>query len=238
MIKNYFVWCVCVVVAAVASIQGQSLSKPVKQPREVVEAYRVCNAFQRLIAQDLDFDRAFEATFTKDAQRRRQISIAESEFGDAGQASVDDATLVSIYKSHMQIFFLMLPLLSPANKEQEALFFPPEIKKIFDQKPPRTPEEFPAYAVLVKGYATDFRAHLNRLAAKYPFIAKRVREFKRDTLGKRLEPPAHVVQPLTAYSRGQVLRVDEEYYQVGDYAVIRENGEMRIIGIRTLARLF
>jgi hypothetical protein len=46
------------------------------------------------------------------------------------------------------------------------------------------------------------------------------------------------VKPLTAYSRGQVLGLKEEYYQIGDYAVIREEREMRIIGIRFFSRLF
>jgi hypothetical protein len=43
---------------------------------------------------------------------------------------------------------------------------------------------------------------------------------------------------LTAYSRGRVLGLKEQYYQIGDYAVIRENGQMRIVGIRFFSRLF
>ena len=38
-----------------------TLSVP-QQPREVVEAYEVCQKFQTLMAEDLDFNRAFEAT--------------------------------------------------------------------------------------------------------------------------------------------------------------------------------
>jgi hypothetical protein len=36
-----------------------------QQPREVVEAYEVCQKFQTLMSEDLDFARAFEATFTR-----------------------------------------------------------------------------------------------------------------------------------------------------------------------------
>jgi hypothetical protein len=43
---------------------------------------------------------------------------------------------------------------------------------------------------------------------------------------------------LTAYSRGMVLGLKEQYYQIGDYAVIREDAQMRIIGIRFFSRLF
>ena len=55
---------------------------------------------------------------------------------------------------------------------------------------------------------------------------------------KKMEPPANQVKPLTAYSRGRVLGLKEEYYQIGNFAVIREGREMRIIGIRFFTRLF
>ncbi len=85
--------------------------------------------------------------------------------------------------------------------------------------------------------AQQLRAHLNQLAAQHAFVAERIRQFKEDLLLKKLEPPAdHIVKPLTAYSKGKVLGVDEEYYQVEDYAVVREGGEMRIIGIRLFSR--
>lgn len=219
----------------VANVNGQ----PVKQPREVVEAYRVATEFQRLFAEDLDFERAYEATFTKDPIKRRAIAIAESELGSVSVEAVDDATLIGIYKNQMQIFLSMLPLVSPANNSQEALFFPPEIKKIFERKRPEAPDQLPAYAAQLKLDADRLRAHLKQLATQHAFVAERVRKFKEDLLLQRLEPPAdHVVKPLTAYSKGRVLRVDEEYYRVGEYAVIREHGEMRIIGIRLFSRLF
>jgi hypothetical protein len=57
-------------------------------------------------------------------------------------------------------------------------------------------------------------------------------------LSKEITPPSQVVKPLTAYSHGQVLGLNEEYYQIGDYAVIREGREMKIVGIRFFSRLF
>jgi hypothetical protein len=35
-----------------------------------------------------------------------------------------------------------------------------------------------------------------------------------------------------------VLALDEKYYQIGDYAVIREGKTMKIVGIRFFSRLF
>jgi hypothetical protein len=224
-----------IIVAVVAGVNGQR----VKQPREVVEAYQVVTEFQRLFAEDLNFERAFDATFTKDPARRRAMAMAESEIGSASVESVDDASLIGIYKHQMQIFLLMLPLLSPANKAEEALFFPPEIKKIFDRKRPQASQQLPAYAAQLKRDAEQLHAHLNQLATKHASVAERIRKFKEDLLLKKLEPPEdHVVLPLTSYSKGRVLRPEEEYYQVGDYAVIREGGEMKIIGIRFFSRLF
>ena len=222
-----------ILLAVLAFIPAQT----VRQPRDVVEAYRVCGRFQKLIAEDLDFDRAFEATFTQNAARRREIAISEGEFGDVDLSKIDDATLIDAFKSRMQTLYLMLPLVSPNNKEEEDLFFPPAMKAIFERKPPSTAEEFPAYALQLKRDASDLRAHLNQLAASYPRVAERIREFKKDLL-KPLTPPGHVVRPLTAYSRGSVLGLNEKYYQIGEYAVIREGRAMKIIGIRFFTRLF
>jgi hypothetical protein len=217
----------------------QSAAQRVEQTAEALDAYQVCRQFQKLLAEDLDFDRAFEATFTKDKSRRREVAIAEGEFGSLDLRRVDDASLIDAYKSRMQIFYLMMPLLSPGSAEQEVLFFPPAIKRAFDRKPPQTARAFRTYAIQLKRDAAYVRAHLQRLAGKHPNVAERIREFKEITLSsKELEPPDHLVQPLTAYSRGQVLPPDKPYYQIGSYAVIRENGEMRIIGIRFFLRLF
>lgn len=226
---------VCMLIT-LASTQNV-LSQRVRQPREVVEAYRVCEQFKSLMAEDLDFDRAFEATFTKSAARRREIAITEGEFGSLDFSHVSNATLIDAFKSRMQILFLTLPLASPNNEEEEALFFPPAIEAIFERKPPATAEEFSVYAAQLKRDVAEFRAHLNQLASRYPRVAERIREFKSD-LSKKIELPQDRVKPLTAYSKGKVLGLREEYYQIGDYAVIREGSEMKIVGIRFFSRLF
>lgn len=231
-------FCSCLMILAYApAALSQKTSKPIRQPKEVVEAYRVCERFQALLAEDLNFDRAYEETFTKSVSRRREIAIAEGEFGGADLASVDDATLIDAFKSRMQILYLMLPLASPENEEVEAVFFPPKIKAIFERKPPEAVDQFRAYALQLKQDAAELRAHLNQLAERYPSVAERIRKFKAD-LSQKTAVPTHVIKPLTAYSRGRVLGLKEEYYQIGDYAVIREGNEMRIIGIRFFSRLF
>jgi len=225
-----------IAVALLAMVTTHTLAQKVKQPREVIAAYRVCSRFQQLLAQDLDFDRAFEATFTTDPVRRRRIAISEGEFGDVDLAKIDDATLVGAYKNRMQIVYLMLPLASPDSNEQEQEFFPPPIKTIFERKGPDNPQQFAAFAAQLKRDAAALRAHLNQLATRDPLVAERVRQFKSDL--SKTEPPNHVVKPLTAYSKGNVLPLNQEYYQIGDYAVIRERGQMKIIGIRFFSRLF
>ena len=214
-----------------------TLSVP-QQPREVIEAYEVCQKFQTLMAQDLDFNRAYDATFTKDPARRREIAIAEGEFGDINFTRVDDASLIDAFKSRMQIFYLMMPLMSPEDKREEALFFPPRIRAVFERKPPKAASRFRAYSLQLKRDAAYCRAHVERLAKDHPFVAERVRKFKQETLGEKFEPPTDLVEPLTAYSRGRVLGVNEPYYRIENYAVIREGNEMRIIGIRFFMRLF
>lgn len=231
MFKILFAGIICAVIVGPPTVQR------VRQPRDVVEAYRVCQQYQTLLAEDLDFGRAFEATFTKNASRRREIAIAEGEFGEVDLAKIDDATLLKAFKARMEIVYLMLPLASPDSNEEEVQFFPPKIKAIFERKPAPTPEEFPAYAEQLQQDATDFRAHLNRLAAQNRRVAERVRKFKQDLLHVP-ELPASKVEPLTSYSKGHVLAPEEKYYQIGDYALIREGREMRIIGIRFFSRLF
>lgn len=228
---------VLVLVAVIALLPAPSLFGQTQQPKEVVEAHRVVRRFQQLMAENLDFERAFEATFTTNAARRREIAIAEGEFGDADLSSVDDATLIDAFKARMQILYLMLPLASPTDNAEEELFFPPAIKATLERKPPQGVKDFRAYALQLKADATAFRAHLDELASRYSRVAERVRKFKAD-LAREITPPDRVVQPLTAYSRGRVLGLDEEYYQIGDYAVIREGKGMKIIGIRFFSRLF
>lgn len=216
---------------------SQKRSASARQRKEGVAAFRVCNRFQELLAENLDFDRAFEATFVRNASRRREIAITEGEFDGDSLASVDTATLVDAFKSRFQLLFLMMPLVSPDSSEEEGTFFPPKMKALLDRKPPEKPGEFQAYVVQLRRDVADFRAHLDQLTQRNPNVAARIRDFKQ-TLTKKIEPPSHTVKPLTAYSRGHVLGVKEEYYRIGDYAVIREGTQMRIVGIRFVFRLF
>lgn len=229
------------VFAAFAGAYGQSAPKHVKQPLEVAEAYRVCSEFQRLFAEDLDFGRAFEATFTKDPARRRAIAIAESELGsEIDFTQIDDATLISIYKDQVQLLYLLLLMAGTADEIGRSAILPPSIEAVFDRvrARPRNAKEVQAYAVQLRRDAIDVRAHLDQLVARYEPFAFVVKKFK-ENLTKELKPPeGYVVKPLTSYSKGRVLDFKEEYYQIDDYAVIRENGAMRIIGIRFFSRLF
>ena len=220
-----------------AAFTTNAVAQKVRQPRDVIAAYRTCNEFQRILSEDLDFSRAFEATFTRDQKRRRAIAITEGEFGPAELATIDDATLINAFKDRMEILFLLLPLASPDSNEQEQLFFPPPIKAIFERKSPDHPEDFVAFAAQLKRDAIDLRTHLNRLAASNPQVAERLRSFKTD-LAKPLDRPTSIVKPLTAYSRSQVLPANARYYQIGSCEVIREGREMRLIGIRLFTRLF
>jgi len=227
--------CACLIVFSCAGA-GFSQTRA-RQRKEVIEAYRVCNRFKTLLAEDLDFDRAFEATFVRNAARRREIAITEGEFHGDNLAGVDTATLVDAFKSRMEFLFLTMPLFSPETDEVAATFFPPKFKEAMKREPPEAASEFASYAAQLKRDVAEFRAHLDQLAQRYPNVAERIREFKRD-FAKRIEPPAQPVKPLTAYSRGRVLGLKEEYYQIGEYGVIREGREMRIIGIRFFSRLF
>lgn len=230
------IWCCLLVLVCSPAVFSQKRSAGARQRKEVIDAIRVCNQFQMLLAENLDFDRAFEATFVRNAARRREIAITEAEFDRDVLMSVDTATLVDAFKSRMQLLFLTMPLFSP-NSGEEYVFFPPKIKAILDRKSPEAASEFAAYAAQLKRDAADLRAHLDQLGQQYPSVAERIRDFK-STLGKKIEPPSNNIKPLTAYSRGRVLGLKEEYYQIGDYAVIREGAAMRIIGIRFFSRLF
>ncbi len=209
------------------SAQSQARGQRVKQPPEVVEAYRVCNEFLQLFSQDLNFDRAFEATFTKDPKRRREIAIAEGEFGRADLTKVDDATLISAYKSRMQIAFLTLLVLDPDKKK-----VPDRLEEIYIDGTPESADEFPEFAQLLKRSAAELRAYIDEEASRNPGAAERLNGFK-TMLSKPLQvPTSYVVKPITAYSRGRVLDVKDEYYQIDPFSVIREGSQMRIIGIR------
>ena len=230
--KKYLAICVCLFV--VGAVLGQSRSKPrkqsrpAKQPPEVLEAYQVCQEFQRVLAENLDFDRAFEATFVKDPARQREVAIAEGEHGEGDLSQVDTAILVDIYKSQAQGLILMLPLMF-AYGEPEAEVFPPSIQAMFEEKPPNDPAKLQTYSAQIKRDVTELRAHVEKLAARNPGVAKNLEAYKKHLLTP-LEMPNRIVESMTAYSKGRVLRLDEKYYQIDDCAVIREDGKMKLIG--------
>jgi hypothetical protein len=239
MIKN----CVALslmIVAAVTNVYGQPESNRVKQPAEVVEAYQVCTEFQKIFAENLDFGRAFEATFTKDPARRRAIAVAESQLGNIDLAQVGDATLISIYKDQMQLFYLLVLIAGTANEVGRGVILPPSIQDIFNRvrAQPQDPKQIPLYAAQLARDVVEVRAHLVHLVANYPPFAFVVQKFKENLLMGLKPPDSYVVKPLTSYSKGRVLGLKEKYYQIEDYAVIRENGRMKIIGIRFFSRLF
>jgi hypothetical protein len=217
---------------------GQHKPRPVKQPAEVVKAYRVCERFQKILSQNLDFNAAFEQTFTANTKRQRAIAIKDGEFDDTDFAAVETRTLIKAYKSRMQLVYLMLPLASPSD-EEEAIFFPPNIKAMFTRKGPGSAQEFASFAAQLERDATDFRSHLDNLTTKYPSVAERIRKFKSDLVTGDFRPPrSTLVKPLKYDGGGQVLTRGESYYQLEGYTVVREGGEMRIAGIRFFTRLF
>ncbi|HVG29338.1 MAG TPA: hypothetical protein VM864_06415 [Pyrinomonadaceae bacterium] len=225
--------------SALSGADGLALPRQVKQTPDVVEAYRVCESFEHLLGENLDFERAYEATFTKDVARRRAIAVGDGEFGSRGSAGVDSGLLIRAYKLRMQIFFLMMPLVSPGGAREEALFFPPDIEAVLKREPPEDARGFPAYVSQLERDVSRFRSHLERLSAEHASVAERVREFKSGVLSAKLAPPAdHKVEPLRGYYRSGVLGKDEPYYQIDGCVVARDQGRMRIVGLKFFNRLF
>ena len=204
----------------------------VKQPRDVIEAYRVCNRFQQLLVEDdFEVDRAFAETFTKNRARVRAIAIHEGEYGDLDLTSIDDATLLSVYKNQVQLWFLTLLLIDPDKRESS---LPARIDEIYSRGRPGTADEFKLFADELKSDIAELRAYLTR----DPAAVERLRIMKAN-LAKPLKlPTTDVLKPLTSYSNGKVLGPNEPYYQIEPYAVIREGSEMKIIGMRFFARPF
>ena len=220
-----------ILVALLLAANSQVLAQRVKQPRDVVEAYRVCRQFQQSLAADLDFDRAYEATFTKDPARRRAIALAEGEFGNVDLTGVDDATLIAAYKNQMQIVFYTLLLIDP-DKRDDSL--PERIDEIYSRGRPNTIEDFRLFTETLKEDVVQLRTYLNR----DPAAAERMRLFKIGLAKSLPVPKNYVVKPLTYYSKGRVLGGEDKYYQIDSYSVIREGSEMKIIGFRFFNRLF
>jgi hypothetical protein len=239
--KKWLTICVCLVVVAGVSAQRPATPakqpRRVQQPREVVEAYRVCREFQHLLAENFDFERAFEATFVKDPARRREVAIAESEHRGLDLSQVDTDTVIRIYKNQAQLLILMLPVIFADGKEEHEEFVPPAMEEVFERKPPTDPHELQKYAAELDRGVTEFRSHVENLARKNPAVAKNRDEYRKHLLTP-LVPPHRIVKPMTAYSKGRVLRPDEKYHQVDDCAVIREGSEMRLIGYTFLKLRF
>ena len=227
----------CIILALVTL--GHESSAQVKQSRDVLEAYAVCNRFQQILSKDLNFSDAFEATFATDIKRRREIALRDGELGPADLSDVDTTTLVNAYKNRMQLVYLMLPLAGPTDYEEEALFFPPEINAIFKRPVPESSTEFPAYASQLENDVLKFRTHLNDLAAKNPRVAARLTQFKHEVLAGKLMPPkTRRVRSGTGSYSGHAVWDGEPYYEFDGYTVVREGKQMKIVSIRFFTRLF
>ena len=231
--------CVLLVCGSPLSAGSLLLEQSVEQPPEVIEAYRVCQTFERIMGQDLNFDKAFEATFIASKVRRRAIAIAAGEFGDLDFAKIDDESLIKAYKLRTQLFYLMLPLAGPSAKE-EPVFFPPEIKSILERKAPTDARQFTAYVSQLERDVNRFRAHLDRLAAGDPAVAERITKFKSEALATRIEPPLfRIVEPIPDQKKDGVgISPVTYHYEINNYLVAKEQGKMRIVGIRFFSRLF
>ena len=229
---------VLVTTTFITNSMGQRRSHQVRQPAEVIRAYRLCEQFQRILSQNLDFNAAFESTFTANKARQRAIAIKDGEFGDVDFAKVDDKTLINAYKSRMQLLYLILPLASPSD-EEEVIFFPPQIKAIFSRNGPGSSQDFASYALQLERDTTDFRTHLDNLAAKYPSVAERVRKFKSDLVTGDFRPPKPaLIKPMKYDGGGAVLSNGELYYEIEGYTVVHEAGQMKIAGIKFFTKLF
>jgi len=229
-------------VAAQSSAQSSTpvtqASQPVKQSAEVVEAYRVCETFEHTLAENLDFDQAYEATFPRSRALRRAIAIPGAEFDEEQFKGVDDELVIKAYKRRMQLTYFTLILAGPSD-EEAPVFFPPEIKQLLERQPPADPRDFPAYVAQLDRDVARFRAHLEGLSTRNPAVADRIRDFKSAALAGKYQPPTdRKIEPSYEYIHPRVLGKDEPYYEIGSYTVAKEAGKMRIIDIRFITRLF
>jgi|SRR5215813_8493001 len=223
---------------AVPGANGLAASSQLKQSLEVLEAYRLCETFEHVLGENLDFDRAYEATFPRNKAMRRAIAIADGEFGNHDLTKIDDDLLINAYKRRMQLFYLILVLAGPSD-EEAPIFFPPELKRRLEREPPADSKDFGTYVSQLDQDVATFRTHLDRLSARYPSVADRIQKFKTDALAAKYQPPTtYKVEPIFGYNRSQVLGNKEPYYEIGSYSVAKEEGKMRIIGIRFFTRLF
>src|SRR5262245_40530698 len=152
--------CVSIVWAGILSVDGLAASPQVKQSNDVVEAYRVCETFEHVLGENLDFDRAYESTFPRNMTLRRTIAIVDGEFGGQDLASVDDELIINAYKRRMELFYLLLILAGPSG-EEAPIFFPPEIKEMLERKAPADPREFRSFVLQLDQDVARFRAHID-----------------------------------------------------------------------------
>jgi hypothetical protein len=210
----------------------------VEQSPEVTASYETCAQFERILAEDLSFERAYEAAFARNIARRRAIAIADGEFGGLDFSRIADEPLLRAYKSRMQLFYLTLVLAGPSTDEEARLYFPAAIRKLMESKPPVDPTKFPSYAEELDRGATSFRAHIDELAARNADIAKRIREFKANLLSNKTTKIGRKIEPLRGTENGRVVKKDESYYEIGSYVLVQEDGEMKIVSVRFFTRLF
>jgi len=211
----------------------------IRQTGETTDAYRVCERFQRLLGENLDFSAAYEATFTKDVARRRAVAIRDGEFSGVDLDSVSDALLITAYKQRMQLFYLMLPLAGPDNDDEERSFFPPNIKQILERKPAPDPKQFGSFVSQLEQDVRSFRAHLDHLSRENSNVAARIEKFKTGLSSGPFDPPKdYLVKPQVSGDESRGLRKDEQYYSIEGYSVVREGVGMKIVSIRFFTRLF
>ena len=236
MLKSRFVIALILIASSASMTARSNAWSQVKQPEEVIEAYKVCETFAHILS-ERDFSDAFEATFVKDRNRRRAIALKDGEFDS--NLKVDDQTIINAYKNRMQLLFSSLPLASPDSKEQEELFFPPQIREMLERQPPKDDEEFRKYAVQLEQDVAAFTQHLTRLAGSNPVVAERIRKFKAETTVRDFKPPAgSVVRPVIDPYDGPVVKRNEPHYEINGFTIIREGAHMKIVGIRFFTRLF
>jgi hypothetical protein len=222
--------------ALTVNANGFQLTGQVKQTPEVIEAYNVCRRFQQLLSENLDFSRAYDATFTKTPALQRKVAIIDGEFGNKNFKEIDTSTLVNAYKYRMQIFYLMLAL---ADSKDRAQIFPPDFEKTVSREPPADVSQFPKYVLQLKQDSDIFRAHFDKLVSNNLTVAESIRKFKTDLLSEKLEPPTdYKVEPTRGHYKYQALGASQEFYEINNYILIKEQGKMKIVGIRFFTRLF
>jgi hypothetical protein len=145
--------------------------------------------------------------------------------------------LISAYKARTQILYLLLVLAKP-DEDEERVFFPPEIKAIADRKPPADSSEFGDYATQLEKDAVRFRTHIDGLAARDRKVADRLNEVKKAFSAQMMPPAKRKVEPIKGFLAAGVLLPGQGYYQISSYLVARDQGKMRIVGLRLFTRLF